>query len=271
VPKQEVICPMPRPEHEIPIFVINLKQSVHRREAVQRDADRLGLHLSFVDAVDGRKTNDLSSFGYSLRANRDEYGRLLTAGEVGCYASHLKVARMFLSLPNSYAIVLEDDAKLDIGFADFYNNAPSILQNVGRDIALINLCNIAVSNKRSDSVFEIKSGSISLHETFEFPTVARGILWSKSGANHFIDKGKVIAKPVDHFFKDWLTRNEGGYCLRRPVVESHGFSSDIGSGTSRRELSFGEALRYDYARAKRDFINDYFIFKRRFLAKMKEH
>jgi hypothetical protein len=84
-------------------------------------------------------------------------------------------------------------------------------------------------------------------------------MWSRKGALEFLKDGSLIAKPVDHFFKDWLTRNSGGYCLDNAVVESMGFPSDIGSGTTRRKLKMIEAIRHDIARGRRDLVCDQFV------------
>ena len=73
---------------QIPIFVINLPTSIERRSAIEKDAERLNIKLSIIDAIDGRLIKDHSDLGYSKQANRKEYGRLLTPGEIGCYASH---------------------------------------------------------------------------------------------------------------------------------------------------------------------------------------
>lgn len=252
---------------QIPIFVINLSSSKERRSAIESDADELGLKLSIIDAIDGRLIQDHADLGYCKRANRREYGRLLTPGEIGCYASHLKAARSVLECKAPYAIVLEDDAKLDPLFLDFLNHANQIVKEIANKASLINICNSAALKNRSKNILTTDQYSNTLHETFQFPTVARGLFWFARGAENFVRDGGIIAKPVDHYFKDWLTRQSGGYCLGEPVIGSHGFASDIGSGAGRKELSFREGLRNDFARGKRDFINDISMMKRRLAKK----
>ena len=252
---------------QIPIFVINLSSSIERRSAIEKDAERLNIKLSIIDAIDGRLIKDHSDLGYSKQANRQEYGRLLTPGEIGCYASHLKAARSVLECNSPYAIVLEDDAKLDQPFRDFLECAKQIVNAMPETASLINICNTAPLKKRSKNILARDQYFYTLYETFEFPTVARGLFWFRKGASNFVREGRTIAKPVDHYFKDWLTRQSGGYCLSEPVIGSHGFASDIGSGTGRKELSFREGLRYDIARGKRDFLNDLHMIKRRLVKK----
>ena len=247
---------------QIPIFVINLRSSIERRSAIENDAEGLNIKLSIIDAIDGRLIKDHSDLGYSKKANRQEYGRLLTPGEIGCYASHLKAAKSVLECNAPYAIVLEDDAKLDQPFCDFLDCAKQIVDAMPEAASLINICNTAPLKKRSKNILPIDQYAYTLHETFQFPTVARGLFWFRKGASDFVREGRIIAKPVDHYFKDWLTRQSGGYCLGEPVIGGQGFASDIGSGTGRKELSFRESLRSDIARGKRDFLNDLHMIKR---------
>ena len=247
------------------IYVINLITSTARRESIDRCARDTDLSVEFIDAVDGRTISSLDTLGYSMRANRKQYGRLLSAGEVGCYASHLKVANYFLSTGDEHCVVLEDDAFFDRSFADFLNNFTANIGSLPKNLQLVNLGKSAKANLRSKKPFQAEK--IALFETYRFPTTSRGILWSKSGAKDFVKNGAVIAKPLDHYFKDWLTRTPGGYCLDEPIIRSAQFASDIGQGTGRLELSLMEGIRHDIARGKRDLVNDYKTFVRKYFTR----
>ena len=52
---------------QIPIFVINLPTSIERRSAIEKDAERLNIKLSIIDAIDGRLIKDHSDLGYSKK------------------------------------------------------------------------------------------------------------------------------------------------------------------------------------------------------------
>ena len=91
-------------------------------------AQALGLDLIFVNGIDGRSVVDLTQLGYRQNINVRQYGRLLSAGEVGCYASHLKVAETFVASGEDVCIVLEDDAYITDEFLDFlqkFQNNPT--------------------------------------------------------------------------------------------------------------------------------------------------
>ena len=91
-------------------------------------AQALGLDLIFVSGIDGHSVADLTHLGYSRHINRRQYGRLLSAGEVGCYANHLRVAETFVASGEDVCIVLEDDAYIADEFLDFlqkFQNSPT--------------------------------------------------------------------------------------------------------------------------------------------------
>ena len=245
------------------IYVINLERSLDRKKSITEMARVLKLDLTFVNAVDGRNVVDLTELGYSRRNNRRHYGRLLSAGEVGCYASHLKVAEKFVLSGEDICVVLEDDAYIADEFSEFFkkisqspNSLPhdALLINIGKSSARANLFEV-LENKAKDPM--------GLFGTYQFPTTTRGLVWTRKGATEFLDKGRVICMPVDQYLKDWLTRSSGGYCLEKPVVLGINTPTEIGTGTGRRELNFSEAIRYDIVRGKRDYLNNFAKFKRK--------
>ena len=245
------------------IYVINLERSVDRKKSITEMARVLGLDLTYVNAVDGRNVDDLTELGYSRRNNRRHYGRLLSAGEVGCYASHLKVAEKFVSSGEDMCVVLEDDAYIADEFSEFFkkiSQSPNLLPN---DALLINIGKSSASANMFE-VLEYESiVPLSLFGTYQFPTTTRGLVWTRKGATEFLNKGHVISMPIDQYLKDWLTRTPGGYCLETPVVLSINAPTEIGTGTGRRELNFSEAIRYDIVRGKRDYLNNFAKFKRK--------
>ena len=225
----------------------------------------LRLDLTFVNAVDGRNVVDLTELGYNRRSNRRHYGRLLSAGEVGCYASHLKIAEKFVSSGEDICVVLEDDACIADEFSEFLKEISQSPNSLPHDALLINIGKSS-SNANMFEVFETESiVTASLFGTYQFPTTTRGLVWTRKGATEFLDKGRVIGMPVDQYLKDWLTRTPGGYCLEKPVVLGINAPTEVGTGTGRRELSVSEAIKYDIVRGKRDFLNNFAKFKRKFM------
>lgn len=92
------------------VFVINLDRDRDRLTRMIAEGERVGLTFERFAAVDGRR----------LEADlRDEFfdgdtphEPAFTAGEIGCYASHLRIYRLLEGRDAECALVLEDDVRL---------------------------------------------------------------------------------------------------------------------------------------------------------------
>lgn len=94
------------------IRVISLPDS-SRREAMREQLDRIGRPWAFFDAL--RTAPD--DIPYDAARARRRHGRPLTAGELGCFASHRALWRFAAALPpDEMALVLEDDLLIDPRF-----------------------------------------------------------------------------------------------------------------------------------------------------------
>lgn len=97
---------------KIGAYVINLDRSIERWRCLTAQAAQFGMQFLRVSGVDGaaipaeqRTEIDEPAF---LRQN----GRLMLAGEYGCYRSHLKALSTFLESDNDAAIIIEDDVEV---------------------------------------------------------------------------------------------------------------------------------------------------------------
>lgn len=229
------------------VYVINLDRS---KERLSRITDRLAqVRLTFerITAVDGRSLADPNLLGYDYFKNRFHYGRKLTNGEIGCYASHLNALRTFLMSEENYCLILEDDAVLD-------NNLDleliSLIQKINSiDFYCVNCSNIAQHTVPARP--NIKPDQ-NIHQALVFPTLATGLLWSRKGAEYFINEFSTISKPFDQALRDWLSSNGKGLSLNKALIKSENLESDIGSGVRRSEQSKIEGFMYDIVRGKRD-------------------
>ena len=96
------------------IYVINLASSTQRMQAISEHLHSLGLAFERVEAVWGQDLSERELADlYSPQANHQRFYRPLSAGEIGCYASHLNVWRAMVDECVPVALVLEDDMELD--------------------------------------------------------------------------------------------------------------------------------------------------------------
>lgn len=87
---------------KLTVFVINLDRSIERRQLMTQRLAKISLRPDFVQAIDGK----------SYTTDRPDMLTILTAGEVGCYLSHLKAWQTIVDRDLPVALVLEDDVQL---------------------------------------------------------------------------------------------------------------------------------------------------------------
>ncbi len=120
-----------------PIFVISLKDDHVRREKLAKSLNVMKLSFRIHLAIDGRNGLDCK---YESLIDRSEtlkfHGRKLADAEYACALSHQLIYHTIADKNLGGAIILEDDAKLKSGFADFvrdhaYQKADIILLDHG--------------------------------------------------------------------------------------------------------------------------------------------
>jgi len=92
-------------------FVINLDRDRNRLARMVVEAQRVGISFERFVAVDGNRLEaDLRDQFFSADG---PYESAFTAGEIGCYASHLRIHRLLESdKTGEAALILEDDVRL---------------------------------------------------------------------------------------------------------------------------------------------------------------
>lgn len=100
----------------IPIFVISLARSQDRRAAIEKQMAHLGLSFVFWDATDGKALDDIAMVKVDPEQAERLCGHALSAGEIGCALSHIRLYEMMVSRGIERAIILEDDIYLHMHF-----------------------------------------------------------------------------------------------------------------------------------------------------------
>lgn len=96
---------------KIKTYVINLKDSADRREAVLAETSKYPfMEVELVEAVDGRKLKpEEFKDRFDLKKFIDRYYRTPKGGEIGCTLSHRICYRKLLESNEKFALILEDD------------------------------------------------------------------------------------------------------------------------------------------------------------------
>lgn len=202
----------------IPIFVINLERSVERRKFMQNQFDTLQnqfdtpIHVSFFSAIDGNSQPEHPLFSrYNDQKRLSRKGYSMTRSQLGCFASHYSLWQKCVEL-NHPILILEDDALLLDGFADFINaiqHIPSVefmwlTPNENKNIKFKMKQNIANTN------FSIKR----FYDGWGYAT---GYYLSPKGAKKFLDYSQEWVYNSD-ITMDRYWENGIDYCAIEPAV-----------------------------------------------------
>ena len=118
------------------IFVVSLAGENARRNHVKSQFAQYDLEPEFVNAIDMRNTQPelLSNYHEVMRSNNV---RELSASEVGCALSHLKIAQQVVERNLDFALVTEDDVCLLRNPKDVFIQMPEFLQQAAFDVAIL--------------------------------------------------------------------------------------------------------------------------------------
>lgn len=173
-----------------PVFVVNLDSDVNRYAALNQNIKGSALELSRVPAIRGRSLPD-AALHFIPGANVSEKGTL------GCFLSHVRAWQSIIESDLSGAIILEDDAKIDI---TQLGHLPNIF-SAGIDLIFINN-RMSLLNATSKTIFSnALSVMTSRSHTDQMACGGDGYFLSKNGAQALLEcvKEKGFWGDVDWF------------------------------------------------------------------------
>lgn len=200
------------------VFVINLA-SANDRLAYMRK--QLGGAFERIDAVRGHEVPERLAINFRGAVP-------ILPGEIGCYASHLMAAEEILARGLPYAIVLEDDAELGLGFHDIVETCLRRLPS-GWDIV-----GLADVKHRPHHRLSQLSSDHYLVRYAHFPKTTTAYVLSQSGCRKLL-ASRQRRRPVDVDIRyGWeMGLNDYGI-LPPPARPSNKFASSIPKSTRQR-------------------------------------
>jgi glycosyl transferase family 25 len=170
------------------IFLINLDRDTERLERMKGELDRCGLPFERVQAIYGTQLPE-----HLKQSFLDEQGHIasdLKKGEVGCYASHLIAQQEMLRRGLDYALILEDDLKINDDFLALITK----LLNLAKEWDIIRL-----SNDAKRSVIKIQEIAEGRHlvKYSRVPNNTGAYLISAYGARKFAQRVELRRYPLD--------------------------------------------------------------------------
>ncbi|MGR5336239.1 glycosyltransferase family 25 protein [Vibrio gigantis] len=226
------------------IFVINLESSTERKENISRQLRELSLPFELFPAVDGRMSppHPLLS-NYKDELSQNYRAKTLSAGQLGCYASHFLLWEKCVEL-NQPIIVIEDDALL---FRDNFLNFIQDIPELPKQVECVRLFNNKRRKFSSYSIFECSSTSI--HKFTKGHMSATGYFLTPSGAKKLLNNSNEWYMAVDIYMDRFWQNEVECYGTAIPCLTNDPkFDSDIGyeKRTSTRSL---------FKKCKREWFN----------------
>jgi len=194
------------------VIVINLDRDVERMAHMRRQLDEAGLPFQRFAAIQGDKLlPDLSGFFQGCRT--------LSAGEIGCYASHLRICTMVVQgrLP-SPLLVLEDDVAFDSGFAETLRALLAALPSQW------DIVRLSFPTKRSTLRIAPLGARYNLVRYSHVPTSTGAYLLSQAGARKFLAERKREL-PVDQDLRRVWAWGLETYGISPPPVRNDCFGA----------------------------------------------
>ena len=235
-------------------YVINLDRSKERLQDISLQFSKQSLKLERVVAVDGQvlELNDTADDNEF----RKEMGRSIQPGEVGCFLSHRRALEAFILSNAEFAVILEDDAVLEDGFAEHINALSSFLLNNSH------LGTCAINLGPSDykySTLLTKIGKTELLRAHRFPMRTTGILWTRQGAVDILNDNGKVKYPYDNYLRMKLTRGHFGLSICPPLISSSDVTSVIDTGNNSTGRSHQNRSRFYFLIKQKRILRDKII------------
>jgi len=235
-------------------YLINLDTSAERYQSALSQLETANIAFERISAFDGRKADPRTFPQYDEKKALSWFGRKLSGSELGCYFSHIDCVKRFLATDATYGLSLEDDLLLRPNAHATLSNLLDYLDE-GHEPGwhMINLGR-PVKRFRSEVIrFSTGANTRILCRAHYFPDTTTAILWSREGAQSFLETVNHIYMPIDHFLRRWNCETDAGYGFIEPPITTTGAESDIERAKAGQDIS--RASFYHLRKHRRLWIN----------------
>lgn len=225
----------------INVFVVNLKKSTERRKEIEAWLRKTGLEFKIVEAVDGRTFSD------------EEFERLdrvkgLSKSEYGCMRSHLNIYEEMQSLPEQYALILEDDILFrEMQMSSLLNELMPFLDEDKITLLHYYWCREGALRLFPQNEFQISGKPYYVCEPSEIWGIGKSsaYLISKNTAKKIVDYQTPTVKTVADAWIVYFNEKiiPGVDCIfPMPVDDNNNFGSDIGYSKNKIQAMLKNSL-----------------------------
>ena len=200
------------------VYVINLESSLERRVRLGQRLAALGVEHEIFPAVDGR-AGAAAFESCDLRQYQLNTGRTPSDGEIGCYASHLRLWQR-CAATNEPLVVMEDDAEPLPTFAAALEAARSLIGRFGFVRFEYDGPSQPARTRPVETV-----GAFTAHYFVKYPYGAMCYALSPPVARAFVASSRELRAPVDQFIKRCWEHGQPLYGLLPYTVREGPFAA----------------------------------------------
>jgi len=203
------------------VFLINLDEREDKFQSVKGQLDALGVDFERISAVRGAdlSEDDINS-AYSSLMNKKKYLKEMSVGEVGCYLSHRKAWEKIVDENLDFAVLIEDDAKLQDGFESVLDLLAGLI-----NWDYVKLHGGRGGRKVSESLAITTEHNLVHYDNVPVSTLAQGI--SLRGAKKLLEFSSPFYRPVDVDIQLYWEKNIDVLGVEPKLVDKADFDSDI--------------------------------------------
>jgi glycosyl transferase family 25 len=132
------------------IFVINLKNEFYRREHIINELTKLNLKFDFFFAKKGGQLSKKEISLYSKKEAFKNENRDLSADEISCALSHIKIYKKIIKSKYKLSLILEDDVMINKDLINIFKN----LNKFPKNWELINFYTDAKKKKIGSKIYK---------------------------------------------------------------------------------------------------------------------
>lgn len=235
--------------------VISLTHSTSRRLRVEHELANTGLDFEFFEATDSTQTNFLHANRSHAALTRKRKGYSLTAGELACFSSHLRVWENCVEA-NERFLVLEDNVELS-------NTVPA--ERIHELIAVIpplDYVKLAALSKRR---FRVHSSISRTHTLVRYTKGTCGTsayLITPEGARKLIAGASEFLESVDDYMEKPWRHQVIAHSVYPSVFQRAKIESTIGNDRKQKERPTVQTKLYiELYRIYESVMNGIYLFR----------
>ncbi|PID63845.1 MAG: hypothetical protein CR974_00980 [Gammaproteobacteria bacterium] len=252
----------------LPLFYINLNSRTDRNNLMQQQLDKLSLNAERLSAVNGKQLTPSEKAFVDERKFFLRMRRPISAGEIGCAASHRAIWQKMLDNGLDFALVMEDDVEIHPDLLSLMTSASY------KDYDLINLSTTAPYSVDFSALQKTLAGeqrlqrheqnaekfqrldwnnnwriqqleqigdSVIIAECTSAPALTSGYILSAKAAENFLARSEQLDVPIDYIWRYAGGRLKQAFSVPSLIVQQQA-DSDIAGRDVAHQLSLPQKI-----------------------------